>query len=98
MSKTSIFINGFEACYDHLAAGDVEPQTGHRRVLPARTTRRRGKVDQGTQFALYLTDAERTVIDELATKLKLSRSALVTVVLEQIRGEDEPAAEPDTEA
>jgi hypothetical protein len=82
ISKTTIFTNGFEACYDRLSAGDLAQETGHRRVLPARTTRRRGKVDQGTQFALYLTDAERNVIDELAGKLNLSRSALVTAVLE----------------
>jgi hypothetical protein len=48
-----------------------------------RPSRRRARVEDATQCQLYLTDAERQEIDELAQRLGLSRSGLVTLLLER---------------
>lgn len=80
-SKTALFLDSFEAAYEQLRAGRSQA-TPRRSVLPPRPTRRRGRVDRGTQLSLYLTVGEREVIDGLAAELSLSRSALVTRVLE----------------
>ncbi|MGH9022236.1 MAG: hypothetical protein ACRDV9_03920 [Acidimicrobiia bacterium] len=48
----------------------------------ARPLRRRRRVEDATQCQLYLTDTERSELDSLGELLGMSRSALVTALLE----------------
>jgi hypothetical protein len=48
-----------------------------------RPSRRRVRVTDATQCQLYLTDTERHELDDLAARLGVSRSGLVTMLLER---------------
>ncbi len=80
-TKTQVFLDAFEGAYEQLKAEG--PSTKPRRILPERPRRRRGRVEGGTQASLYLTEAEREVIDGLAAELGLTRSALAARVIER---------------
>lgn len=53
----------------------------------ARPLRRRRRVEDATQCQLYLTDTERGELDGLGALLGMSRSALVTALLERVLAE-----------
>jgi hypothetical protein len=53
-----------------------------------RFARRRVRVEDPTQCQLYLTDLERQAIDDLAHRLGLSRSRLITMLLERTLATD----------
>jgi hypothetical protein len=60
----------------HAHAGDLA--CSHERLA-----RRRVRVEDPTQCQLYLTDQERQRLDELARRLGVSRSGIVTMLLER---------------
>jgi hypothetical protein len=82
-TKTQVFLDCFEDAYEQLKAEG--PATPPRKILPQRPPRRRGRVEGGSPASLYLTPAEREVIDGLATEVGLTRSALVSRVIDRAR-------------
>jgi hypothetical protein len=82
-TKTQVFLDCFEVVYEQLKAEG--PATQPRKILPQRPPRRRGRVEGGSPASLYLTPAEREVIDGLATQVGLTRSALVSRVIDRAR-------------
>ena len=64
----------------------IEALHAHGDSLPiadGRLARRRVRVEDPTQCQLYLTDGERGHLDELAHRLGVSRSGVVTMLLER---------------
>ncbi len=70
-----------EAYANHGEEVRQERRSASRSGLPLRERRRKAVVD-ATQCQLYLTDAERDALDELAAEVFLSRSELVSRLLE----------------
>ena len=60
--------------------------------LPSRPRRRRRRVADPTQFVLYLSNEELAVFDNLANECGISRSELVTTLL-QLESDAGPADE-----
>ncbi len=81
---TSLFLDGFEGAYEQIRSSRAATKAPKRTLLPARPPRRRARVDRGTPLSLNLTEGERKVVDTCATELAMSRSALVSEVLELI--------------
>lgn len=82
-TKTQVFLDALEAVYEQLRAEG--PAVPPRTILPPRPPLKRGRVEGGSPASLYLTPAEREVVDGLATELRLTRSALVSRVLDRAR-------------
>jgi hypothetical protein len=81
LTQTALFVLALNATHAQLRASAKRRGDGDGKALLRRPpTRRRYRVEGGTQLALYLTGHEVDIVDTLAAELGVSRSELATEV------------------